>query len=76
MIKNGIPINIVFTNNGHSMTTTSYCGTTAMFSKENRPDFITNVSFGEQISVSIRREDMSKLLNYIREFGSSLAKTF
>lgn len=76
MIQYGIPINIVFIDDGHGMTTTSYCGTPDMFSKENKPDFITNVNFGEQINVSIRREDMSKLLNYIREFGTSVVKTF
>jgi hypothetical protein len=76
MIKNGIPINIVFVDDGHSLTTTSYCGSLAMFDKANMPDFITNVNIGDQISVSIHRADMSKLLNYIREFGTSMVKQF
>jgi len=76
MIQNGIPINIIYIDNGLSMLSTSYCGTLTMFSKENRPDFIVDVNFGDQISVSICREDMSKLLNYIREFGTSFSKTF
>jgi hypothetical protein len=76
MISNGIPINIILIDDGCGINTTSYCGTLSMFSKENRPDFIVSVNFGENISVCIHRADMSKLLSYIREFGVSLVKQF